>query len=159
MPTWKFEGLDEYIKQIEQVNYNSEKYLKKALHEGAGLMADGMKQAIESLPTQDGNVEGIRTGIRSVQKQGLVQSFGISKMREEGMNEFNVKLGFDGRNALKSKKYPQGQSNAMIARQVESGTSWMRKNAFVSRTQRAYKAKVEERMRIVLDEEIKKLVK
>lgn len=40
---------------------------------------------------------------------------------------YNVKIGFDGYNNIRSKRWPQGQPNQMVARAIESGTSWMSK--------------------------------
>ena len=45
----------------------------------------------------------------------------------------NTKIGFDGYNDVKTKKYPNGQPNMMIARSINAGTSFRRPYPFVQR--------------------------
>lgn len=159
MAKMTFKGLDEYIKQLNKLESNSDKYIGKAIYDGADIVADEIKSAINSLPTDNASYKkaGLRAGPSAIQKAGLVKSFGITKMRKDG-TELNVKLGFDGYNNVKTKRWPNGQPNVMVARSIESGTSWMTKNAFVSKATRSSKNKAETKMGQTIDEEIKKLM-
>lgn len=154
MAKWKFEGLDEYLRQLERLSGSSHEAIGKAIYEGAAIVATSCKAAIESLPV---NNQYKNDGITSVQKRGLIDGFGISHEQEDGFYR-NVKLGFDGYNGQRTKKYPQGQPNSMIARSVNSGTSWRKKNPFMDRATRASKGACEEKMAQVLDDEIKKVM-
>ena len=152
-------GLNETIREFEKLEINSEKVLKKVLYEGASVAADTVKSTINAL-TVDNEVytRGVRKGPSSIQKAGLVHSFGISPMRTRG-GAIDVKLGFDGYNRVRSKKWPQGQPNAMIARSVESGTSFMEKQPFIRKAEQQAKLKVISTMQKTLDKEIEKLTK
>lgn len=120
-------GLTEYITALEKLQGDSVKIAKRCLYEGAGVVADAMKSSIGSIPvnnTEQDSSGVARSGITSVQKQGLADSLGISRMRYTGVS-VNVKIGFDGRNA-------DGIPNASVARAAESGSSWQQPTHFVS---------------------------
>ena len=70
----------------------------------------------------------------------------------------NVKIGFDGYNRTKTDQYPQGQPNQLVARGVESGTSWKQKHPFIRPAVTRARKKAEEKMAEVLDYEIKKIM-
>ena len=97
------------------------------------------------------------TGPNQYQKKGLEDSFGIAPIRND--NGFvNVKLGFDGYNGLKTKRWPNGQPNQMIARSVERGTSWMKANPFMKRALRKARKQAQEAMASRLQSEIQKIM-
>lgn len=66
----------------------------------------------------------------------------------------NVKLGFDKYNRTHTKKYPDGQPNQLVARGVESGTTWLQKTPFVDPAVRQSRGDAEKKMAEVLDKEI-----
>ena len=70
----------------------------------------------------------------------------------------NVKIGFDGYNRVKTKTWPQGQPNLMVARAIESGTSWMQKQPFMRRAEASAKGPCEQAMAETVDKEIQKIV-
>lgn len=156
----EFKGLDVYIEHLNKLDNKTDQYIGKAIYKGADVVADSIKKAIYSLPSDDSSYskDKIKTGPTSIQKAGLVHSFGIAKMRKEG-SELNVKIGFDGYNQVVTKRWPQGQPNAMVARSIESGTSWMAKNPFVSKGTRAGKKTAESVMKETIESEIEKLMK
>lgn len=154
MATWKFEGLDEYLAQLEKLKANTGYAIGRAIYEGAGLVAREVAQEIKALPVN--NQYGSK-GITSVQKAGLVEGFGISHAQSDG-DYRHVKLGFDGYNNQMTKKYPLGQPNSLIARSVNSGTSFRKKNPFVDRATRRSKSACEVRMAQVLEREIIKII-
>ena len=92
------------------------------------------------------------------QKQGLIASLGLSTMRDAG-GYINTKLGFDGYNAVKTRKYPGGQPNALIARAAESGSVALIKTPFIRPGVRAAKKAAEKAMEKTLDKEIGKIMK
>ena len=71
---------------------------------------------------------------------------------------YNVKIGFDGYNSVKTKRWPSGQPNAMVARSIESGTSWMTKQPFMRKAEQASKSQCEHVMSETVDIEIKKII-
>lgn len=159
MATMKFEGVDDYLKELQKIYDMTDEHVGRAIYAGAKVVADGVKEAVRALPRDDDpGKKDMRSGLRSIQVEGLVQSFGISPMRTDGTFK-NVKLGFDGYNAVRTERWPQGQPNAMIARAAESGTSFMKKTPFMSKTTRAKKAECEAKMRAAFDQEISRLVR
>lgn len=149
-------GIDNYISSLEKLNLASEGQIKMAIYEGAKVVAEEIQKNVRALPVQDTWSEKV-TGIKSIQKKGLEYGFGISKMKIEG-GDINTKLGFDGYNKLITKKYPQGQPNAMIARVFESGNSFTKKTPFVAPAIRAKKAEAEEVMGKTIDREVSRVM-
>ena len=76
---------------------------------------------------------------------------------ENDKGYWNVKLGFDGYNKVKTKTYPNGQPNAMIARATESGSSVREKTPFVRTAVSATQKQAVEIAKRVVDEEISKI--
>ena len=64
------------------------------------------------------------------------------------------KLGFDGYNDDKTDDWPRGKPNVMIARAIESGTSWSDKHPFFNKALQASRKRAEERMKEVMEREI-----
>ena len=148
--TWQFKGIDEYLSQLEKIKANTGPAIGKAIYEGAGLVAKEVAAEIQKLPV---NNQYQKDGITSVQKKGLIEGFGISHAQTEGFYR-HVKLGFDGYNDQYTDNYPQGQPNSMIARSINSGTSFRKKNPFVDRATRRSKKACEVRMTEIFEREI-----
>lgn len=158
MPRIKITGLDEYVAKIEKLGYYAAEYVGKAIYEGAEVVADNTKKALENLPVDNRTNVEYRTSINEKQKRGLIESFGIASARYDG-NFFNVKTGFDGYNDIVTKRWPQGQPNVVIARSLESGTSFMPKNPVVSRATRESKDACIKAMEKSLKKSIEELMK
>ncbi len=161
MAKFSTKGLDEYVAKLERLTSLSDtkEFYGRSIYEGAAVVKPAMLSQLNSLPVaqqyaRDG--QKINT-ITSVQKKGLLDGFGIAKMRKEG-DEYNVKLGFDGYNGQKTKKWPHGQPNSMIARSIISGTSFRAKNDFVRKAVNASKAQALEAMKKELEDEINKVM-
>ena len=160
MATMKFTGIDEYVKQLNRLTDRSAECVGRAVYQGAGVIADEVKTRIENLPVNNnahGAVGSTIRGVTQAQKRGLIDGFGITKIRSDG-TFLNVKLGFAGYNTVKTKKYPQGQPNSIIARSVESGTSFRQKTPFIAPAVKAKKNECEQIMKKTLDDEIRKLL-
>ncbi len=102
----------------------------------ANTVADAVRKNIEALPAKP-DIEGIeayRQGRKAQltisEKEGVTRRLRISPMQNE-RGYLNVKLGFDGYNKVKTRKYPKGQPNVLIARSVESGSSVREKSPFI----------------------------
>lgn len=164
MATLKMQGLEEYERMLS--NLSSFETISAVcgvtIYTGAEIIADAIKSGIESLPIVDHRKLGSEgdklRGITSLQKKGLIESFGISPMAHKD-GYYNVKLGFDGYNDVKTNDFPGGQPNSMIARSVNSGTSFREKIPFVDRAVKGSKKKAEEAMVKKAESEFKKLTK
>jgi len=166
MAKFQFEGIDDYIAQLEKIYEDTDEIIGAAIYQGAGVVMKSVVTAIENLQTDDkfGTPENKTTGPNTYQKEGLRQSIGIAKLRKDG-TFWNVKIGFDGYNGLKTKTWPNGQPNAMVARAVESGTSWMQKQPFMRRAESSSKVhcsskvRCEEAMAKEIDKQLTQRVK
>ena len=146
---------------LSRLEESTDEMIGKAVYAGAGIVADAIKENIKALPivrgygTEDNPLPG---GVTAPQKAGLIDGLGIAPMQND-MGYLNVKIGFDGYNATKTEKYPQGQPNQLVARGVESGTSWKKKKPFIRPAVNASRNRAEAEMARILDEEIKKVSK
>lgn len=123
---FKFEGMDEYIRHIEDLGLKSTGMAKRALYDGVGVVGESIRQAIVDLPYHP------TKGISHAQKEGLLEGLGYSFMKRKRGNWY-VKIGWDGYNNVHTKKYPNGQPNAMIAAAVNSGTSRRQRTNFINK--------------------------
>ena len=160
MAKFQFEGVDKLVAQYEKLADKSIEVIGKAIYNGAGVVMKAVSGAVDNIGTDNrfGTSENPTIGPTTIQKIGLQQSLGITKMRADG-DFWNVKIGFDGYNNVKTKKWPQGQPNSMVARSVESGTSWMAKQPFMRQAEQGAKGPCEKVMAQTVDNEIQKIMK
>lgn len=156
-----FPGLNDYELMISKLSKGVDDIAGKAIYAGAGIVADAIKENIKALPIVRGygtTENPLPGGVTAPQKAGLIDGMGISPMQNDA-GYLNVKIGFDGYNATKTEKYPQGQPNQLVARGVESGTSWKQKKPFIRPAINASKSRAEAEMSRILDQEIEKITK
>ena len=160
-----FPGLAEYERKLSQLgNKSTDEIAGKAIYAGAKIITDKIRENIDALPAVN-DVEGTHAWkagrdapLTKKAKRGLQEGLGISPLQNSA-GFINVKIGFDGYNDLKTKKYPKGQPNVLVARVTESGSSIADKHPFVRPAIRAAKAQAEEEMARVIDTEIEKFMK
>lgn len=162
MAKFQFEGLDEYVAQLQKLYGDIDGTIKMAVYDGAAVVADAVRKEIEALPVTRETSTGLSLdpaeGISQTQKEGLLKGLGITNMQND-RGVINVKIGMEGYNGAKTRKYPNGQPNAMIARSIISGTSqnWY-KNNFQARAARAAKKAAEDAMRARVEENIQNIM-
>ena len=150
-------GIDNYISKLQNLETTAPDVIGEAVYAGANIVADAVKENLENLPVDDTPFGERVTAPRTVQKKGLIKSFGVAKIRNDN-GYHNVKLGFDGYNKQRTKKYPKGQPNSVIARSINSGSTWRKKNPFIDRATRSSKAACENKMAQIIESEIKKVM-
>ena len=159
MAKFQFRGLDEYAEYLQKIQKNTPEILGKGVYEMAGVIADEVRKNIEAIPSVNDtyNIIAYKKGTKSRlshrQKEGLKDSFGIATMKYDD-GYLNVKLGFDGYNSVETEKYPQGQPNALVARSLESGTSYMDKVPFIRNAVNRKREDAITRAKLLIDEEI-----
>lgn len=151
-------GLNSYIEYLQKINAVTDEVIGEAVYEMAKVVADSVRASIQALPavSNEANIATYKKGysrLSDKEKQGLLDGFGISPLQEDS-GFVNVKLGFDGYNSVKTKKYPQGQPNALIARVTESGSSYREKNPFIRPAVNASKKQAEQAGQMKIDEKI-----
>lgn len=157
-----FPGLAEYELRLSRLAGRTEEIAGKAIYAGAEIVADAIRSNIHGLQAVPDEVGAIAYAEKSPApltesaKEGLLDGLGISSMQDDN-GYFNVKIGFDGYNGLKTRKFPQGQPNVMIARSLESGSSIAPKRPFVRPAVNAVKKQAEAKMAEIIYEEIEKI--
>lgn len=137
-------GISEYTKQMTKLYDLSQSAIGKSIYQGANIVWEAIRSEIRALPS---------SSCSPIEKADLIESFGVARMQFRN-NFNNVKTGFDGYNRIKTKKFPNGQPNAMIARSIVSGTSFRAKNDFVGRAVRKVGDAAEETMRAEFDKQL-----
>lgn len=151
-------GIDNYIAYLQSLELATDEIIGKAVYEMAKVVADNIKANMLSLPavSNEANIATYKKGysrLSEPEKEGLIEGFGISPMQND-QGYVNVKLGFDGYNSVKTKKYPNGQPNALIARVTESGSPYREKTGFIRKAVNASKKDAEDAGRITIEKGI-----
>lgn len=152
-------GLDNYIAYLQRINAVTDEMIGEAVYDMAKVVADKVRANIEALPavSNEANIATYREGysrLSEPEKQGLMDGFGVSPLQDDS-GYINVKLGFDGYNSVKTKKYPNGQPNALIALVTNSGSSYRQKTRFVDKAVSATRKQAEEAGQAKIDEKIR----
>ena len=154
MAKWEVgKGAQEYVDQLVKLEADTQQIMAKAIYPAAGIVTDAIRKNIQAVPVHSdgklGTSEDPVTGLTSSQRAGLL----------EGLGYLNVKVGMDGYNRTITKKYPNGQPNALVIRSLESGTSWRKKHPVITPAVSKTKNQAEQLMADTLDSEIDNLMK
>ena len=158
----RFSKLHDYELFLSGMKKDMPDIAGKAIYAGAKIIADEVKKNLNALnvTTDELAMAAYKkqepTHLNERAKKGLIESFGVTKMEQDSGGLFNVKIGFDGYNDVKTKKYPKGQPNQLIARSVESGSTSTIKQPFMRKAVNATRKQAEDKMAEIIDEEIKK---
>lgn len=161
MARFEFSGIDNYISQLNKLQQSTKDgVVGKTVYAGAKVVADSVRRAIQALPVGDGRARdgGLVDTVTLPQKAGLLDGFGISRMKDDD-GFVNVKLGFARYNATRTRRYPRGQPNALIARSVNSGTTFRKKTKFVDKAVNSARKAAEAAMDAACSREIEKIMK
>lgn len=164
MSKFTFSGMEEYERLLSKLYTDTTPMCRNAVYEGAKVVADAVRSSIESLQAKPDLSAIIAYRAQTsgylvqTQKQGLLDGFGVSPMQNEN-GYINVKLGFDGYNDIQTHTYPNGQPNALIARSVDGGTSFMKKQPFIRKAVKRSQNKAVEVMQQSIDHDISNTMK
>lgn len=137
-------GIEQYVTRLTNLEFEAHDSMGRAIYKGAAIVADAVKANIRSLPPSACN---------NLEKASLIGGLGIAKMRDDS-GFWNVKIGFDGYDPIKTKKYPKGRPISMMARSIESGTSFRPKHPFVAPAVNATKGAAERAMAEEINKEL-----
>lgn len=156
------DGIDTYIADLERLAGPAlDEDMRRTIYEGAAVMIEAVKDEVEALPVYSGYRHADEThkleGVSKVQKKGILEGLGIARMRYDGAF-LNAKIGVDGYNAVKTKRWPNGQPNAMVVRSLESGTSFLKRSPVITKAVRKARPKVEETMARTYDKQVRKRI-
>ena len=130
--------------------------LVRVTRRGAAVIADAVRSAMEKLPTYvpGGKRVSSRGGLTAREKELLQKHFGLTPIKRDRDGFLHTKIGWDGYANNKTKKFPKGYPVIMIARTVESGSSWRKKIPFVRPVVKAKEKEAIDEMQRALDEEL-----
>ena len=127
------EGLNELLKDMENMPKAAEKVAAEALYEGAGVMADAVSRAVDSIETEPFRyAAGGKKRKPSPEEKAILQAApkGVAKFRKNGVGiQTSVGMQNSGYATLAGKTKPGPQ----IANSINSGTSFMEKQPFMRR--------------------------
>src|SRR5665648_585634 len=106
-----FAAGDEFALAISRLATDSDVIAKKAIYEGAKVIADKIKSNLDGVLSPEASGE-------------LVASFGVTPIEKDASGNWNAKIGFDGYGR-------DGVANQLKARVLESGSSKQQKTPFV----------------------------
>lgn len=164
-------GAEKYLTKLELLGKNTDAICKQAVYQGAKVAADAIDAAIDditvhSLPkgqtyfylSEEDLANGVLLdGITEAQAKGLHDGLGIAVMEHKNF-AWNTKIGFDGYNEVRTKTYPKGEPNALIARSVESGSSVRNKTPFIAPAVKKIRKDAEHAMEVTIEEKIHALI-
>lgn len=152
-------GIDQFISDLNRLDANVEEMSKRSIYEGANVLANAIRKNIERLQVGE-HVKGEKSAIRltDYEKKGMLDGLGVASMKQTGQI-IDTKIGMHGYNKHKTKKYPQGQPNAMIARSVEKGTSFRKPQPFIQPAVEQYRNEAENAMSAEFDRQIGQIMK
>lgn len=149
----------EFQVMLENLGTATDGLAKRAIFEGAKVVAEEVKSQIESIP--EDKFRRLKEDERfeyatDAEKKGLLEGLGITKMEGDPIKGWNAKIGFDGyaEGTLKSKSYPKGRPNAMLARALETGTTVNAKYPFMRRAINRSREKAIQAMERQINEDI-----
>ena len=138
MATISFKAGDEYALKLSRLAAGSDDVAKKAIYEGAKVVADKIKSNLESKVYADATGD-------------LIASFGITPIARDKDGNRKTKNGFDGYDR-------KGVPTQLKARVLESGSSRQQKKPYVRPAVNATKKKAIDVMKKVIDEETERLM-
>lgn len=153
-------GFQEFLDQLVRAGQASGKVTGVALYEGVKVVADELRAQTEDLPVDRGKKKkdgkNSKRGLTAEEKQGLLERLGSSTARKTGADK-NIVIGFGGYSSHKTETWKQGVPNALVARSVDRGTSFMRATHFLSRTARLSKDRAEAAMKEAAEAELRRI--
>ena len=159
MAKLKTSGINETIKMLEALGKNTDDIFSDALKKGAGVATDSMRLEVKSLKTSDEYEGGNgKRYAKPADVKGLLDSLGFTPVKSQG-TILNVNVGWDGYNSDKTKKYPNGHANRMIANAINKGTSFMIAQPFINKAKRKAESKCIDAIESELTKELKKISK
>jgi len=122
----KTDGLDNVARMLAKLENEAMEVASAGLYDGAGIMASALNNGISSIKTEPFQyaADG-KTRLPSPQeKAALERKVGISKFRKDGGSvDTIIGIGMDGYTQISGKQ----KAVAVIARSINSGTSFMKK--------------------------------
>lgn len=156
-------GLEDLYLKLETIATDSGAIARKCLYEGAKVVADELRQAVETIPTEEHHaVPTARNGIQIAyltpeEKAACLNGIGVAKHEERG-DAYTTAVSFNGyMDEPTTKRYPHGIPVAVIMRSLEIGSSVRKKYPVCRKAFNKAKPLALAAMQKKLDEHINKM--
>ena len=134
---------DDFLAKLSKLGEKTDEITTKVLQTGAEVVCKKVKSNLQAVVGKETKIESRSTG-------ELINSLGISGVRQDKEGNSNIKVGF-------SEPRKNGKSNAMIANIIEYGKHGQEARPFLKPAQSATKKSCKEAMINKLEEEVSKL--
>lgn len=152
----KIKGLEDTLKELERLNKNTPTMLEDTVNAGVQIATNEMRKQINMLKTSEEKPKkGQKRYPTKKEVDGLKESLGFTPVRWND-TLLDANAGFDGYNNQKTKRYPNGHANQMIANSINAGTSFMQAQPFIRKAANAAKTTAIAEMQKKLNEEIER---
>lgn len=155
--TIKVTGMDEVAKTLNELGANAHGIAAVALYEGAGHMADAIRESVNGIATEEQkSAPRDRKRLPSPEEKALLQSgaAGIAKFVKTGESvSTSVSMQRSGYGVINGKTKPI----PLIANSIESGTSFMKKQPFFRKAVNKAKGSAQAKIVAKFDAEVKKI--
>lgn len=148
-------ALEEYMSTINQLSEKSEAVCKEAVYKGAQVVANQVRTNMNAIPTDEhwGTAKRKKNGPTKKEKKDITNGFGIAPI-DNYDGQINTSVGFEG-----AMYNDEGKAILMLARSVNSGTSFMTKNPFFEKAVRVSKNKAKQTMIKTAEDAIEKITR
>lgn len=155
----KVDGLTEISNKLEALAESAPAVAAKALYEGAGVMANEIRNKAEAIQTEPfWYAQNGSTRLPSPEEKEILlnAAAGIAKFRKDG-TEVDTSVGFQnsGYAQLKGKTVPV----PVIANSINSGTSFMQKQPFIRKASSSGGKKALAIMEAVIEKNLEEMTK
>lgn len=155
----KVQGMEAFQTNLENLASGISKINNMALYEAAGIVAEEMRSALESLPTYDkwyGTDGHPIYGATPSEKAQIIENFGIADFRNTGDGS-QTSLGFTGYVNTPSTRYNDKVPTGMLMQCINYGTQFRKGTHTLDRVEKNAKEKAIQAAQNKIDQEIKKL--
>ena len=127
------EGVEELQKMLKKLGDNAQRAAATGLYDGAGVMADEIKDHAKNIPTAPFHYAvfppTIRRDVSPEEKEVVQNGIGIARFNKSGGGNVTTSVGY-GRSAGYAMMAGRRKPIPLIANAINSGTSFMRKQPF-----------------------------
>lgn len=151
----KTSGLPELEEMLSRLGESAYKVGKAALYEGARVVADSYTAAIKSIAVSARRWHNEPGGRLPTRQERDALAIGVARFREDGLDAVSTIVGVpDGYTTVNGRK----KATKLIARSINSGTSFMQKQPVFRKAASASRGPAKEAIIRKADEMIEQLV-
>lgn len=152
-------GFDSVIREFEAIADQSDRICTAAVYNGAGLMADRLKDSVNSL-TDEKRRAHKTSRLLPYEKEALQKGLSIGKFQHDKSRDFvGTDITFRGYTNHPTESFPTGMPIRYLARSINAGTSFRTANRFFGNTVRRNVQQVEKEMAETIESELQKIIK